>query len=67
MEEKVLSIIEILKSKYPDPVCALHYTKDYELMIAGVIRMEVAREDLFDGAWLCRHVRGGDLHTVRLL
>lgn len=34
MEEKVLSIIEILKSKYPDPVCALHYTKDYELMIA---------------------------------
>ena len=34
MEEKVLSIIEILKDKYPDPVCALHYTKDYELMIA---------------------------------
>lgn len=34
MEEKVLSIIEILKAKYPDPVCALHYEKDYELMIA---------------------------------
>ena len=34
MEEKVLSIIEILKDKYPNPVCALHYTKDYELMIA---------------------------------
>ena len=34
MEEKVLSIIEILKSKYPDPACALHYEKDYELMIA---------------------------------
>ena len=34
MEEKVLSIIEILKSIYPDPVCALHYQKDYELMIA---------------------------------
>jgi len=34
MEEKVSSIIEILKSKYPDPVCALHYEKDYELMIA---------------------------------
>ena len=34
MEEKVLSIIEILKDKYPDPACALHYEKDYELMIA---------------------------------
>ena len=34
MEEKVQSIIEILKQKYPDSVCALHYEKDYELMIA---------------------------------
>jgi endonuclease-3 len=34
MEEKVLAIIDILKTHYPDPVCALHYSKDYELMIA---------------------------------
>ena len=34
MKEKVLSIIELLKERYPDPVCALHYEKDYELMIA---------------------------------
>ena len=34
MQEKVNNIIEILKEKYPDPVCALHYSKDYELMIA---------------------------------
>ena len=34
MEEKGLSIIDILKTRYPDPVCALHYSKDYELMIA---------------------------------
>ena len=34
MKEKVLPIIEILKTRYPDPVCALHYRKDYELMIA---------------------------------
>lgn len=34
MHEKVLSIIEILKEKYPDALCALHYTTDYELMIA---------------------------------
>ena len=34
MTEKVNSIIEVLKDRYPDPVCALHYTRDYELMIA---------------------------------
>ena len=27
-------IIEVLKERYPDPACALHYSKDYELMIA---------------------------------
>lgn len=32
--EKVNAIIEILKERYPDAPCALHYTKDYELMIA---------------------------------
>ena len=34
MEEKVRSIIEILKNRYPEAPCALHYGKDYELMIA---------------------------------
>ena len=34
MEEKVHAIIGILKEKYPDAPCALHYGKDYELMIA---------------------------------
>ena len=34
MKEKVSSIIDILKNRYPDALCALHYTKDYELMIA---------------------------------
>ena len=34
MEEKVRSVIEILKARYPDALCALHYGKDYELMIA---------------------------------
>ena len=34
MNEKVSAIIDILKEKYPEPVCALHYSKDYELMIA---------------------------------
>lgn len=34
MEEKVASIIKALKEAYPDPMCALHYRQDYQLMIA---------------------------------
>ena len=34
MEEKVAAIIEKLEERYPDALCALHYGKDYELMIA---------------------------------
>ena len=34
MKEKVNAIIEVLKNRYPEAPCALHYTKDYELMIA---------------------------------
>lgn len=34
MENKVNLIIEALKERYPDAPCALHYSKDYELMIA---------------------------------
>ena len=34
MTEKVSSIIEILKQRYPQAPCALQYEKDYELMIA---------------------------------
>ena len=34
MKEKVNAIIEALKIRYPEAPCALHYSKDYELMIA---------------------------------
>lgn len=34
MQEKVQSIIDILKKRYPQALCALQYEKDYELMIA---------------------------------
>jgi endonuclease-3 len=34
MKEKVSAIIDVLKAHYHNPVCALHYSKDYELMIA---------------------------------
>ena len=34
MKEKALAIIELLKERYPDAPCALHYQTDYQLMIA---------------------------------
>ena len=34
MREKVAGIIQALKERYADAPCALHYGKDYELMIA---------------------------------
>ena len=34
MEQKVRNIIDALNDRYPDALCALHYSKDYELMIA---------------------------------
>ena len=34
MKEKVKNLIQILKHRYPVAPCALHYGKDYELMIA---------------------------------
>ena len=34
MKEKVNAIIDLLKQRYPDALCALHYKKDYELMIS---------------------------------
>ena len=34
MENKVAAIIDILKDRYPQALCALHYKTDYQLMIA---------------------------------
>ncbi len=34
MKEKVRAVISALQVRYPDALCALHYKKDYELMIA---------------------------------
>ena len=34
ISERVSGILAALKQAYPDPACALRYTKDYELMIA---------------------------------
>ena len=58
MNEKVASIIEILKNRYPDAPCALHYSKDYELMIAVRLSAQCtdARVNLEKK---CRGIRSG--------
>ena len=52
--ERVAGIIAALKEEYPDPVCALQYRKDYELMIAVRLsaqctdaRVNIVTEKLF--------------------
>ena len=34
VSNKVTNILSALKALYPDALCALHFGKDYELMIA---------------------------------
>ena len=34
MKQKAMAIIEILKQRYPDALCALNYKKDYELLFS---------------------------------
>lgn len=35
IEKKIKSIIDALKQTYPEPLCALQYEKDYELLFAA--------------------------------
>ena len=34
MQEKVTQIVQLLKEAYPDPMCALEYEHDYQLLIS---------------------------------
>ena len=34
IKERAAAATEMLKQAYPDAICALHYTKDYELLFA---------------------------------
>ncbi len=71
MENKVCSIIDILKTRYPNPVCALHYSKDYELMIAVRLsaqctdaRVNLITPDLFAQYPTLQAMAGADIADV---
>ncbi|MCQ5128849.1 endonuclease III [Butyricicoccus faecihominis] len=53
-KERARAVTELLKEAYPDAVCALHYTHDYELLFATRlsaqctdVRVNLVTEDLF--------------------
>lgn len=74
MEEKVASVIDILKTRYPDAPCALHYKKDYELMIAVRLsaqctdaRVNLVTPALFDAYPTLEDMANADISHVEQL
>lgn len=53
-KERALAVTELLKESYPEAICALHYTHDYELLFATRLsaqctdaRVNIVTETLF--------------------
>lgn len=74
MKEKVNAIIHILKDLYPEAPCALHYKKDYELMIAVRLsaqctdaRVNLVTPALFDTYPTLEAMAGADISHVEQL
>ena len=74
MKEKVNAIIDILKERYEDAPCALHYSKDYELMIAVRLsaqctdaRVNLVTPALFDAYPTLEAMAGADISHVEEL
>ena len=74
MKEKVNAIIHILKDLYPEAPCALHYKKDYELMIAVRLsaqctdaRVNLVTPGLFDAYPTLEAMAGADISHVEQL
>ena len=74
MREKVEEIIQLLKQRYPDALCALHYTKDYELMIAVRLsaqctdaRVNLVTPALFEAYPTLEAMAGADIAHVEHL
>lgn len=72
--DKVNAIIDILKHRYPDAPCALHYSKDYELMIAVRLsaqctdaRVNLVTPALFDAYPTLEAMAGADISHIEQL
>ena len=74
MKEKINAIIDILKARYPHAPCALHYNKDYELMIAVRLsaqctdaRVNLVTPALFEAYPTLEAMAGADISHVEQL
>jgi endonuclease-3 len=74
LKEKVSAIIGALKEKYPVAPCALHYSKDYELMIAVRLsaqctdaRVNLVTPALFEAYPTLEAMAGADIAHVEEL
>ena len=74
MKEKVNAVIDALKARYPDAPCALHYGKDYELMIAVRLsaqctdaRVNLVTPALFTAYPTLEAIAGADISHVEQL
>ncbi len=74
MKKKVTAIIDALKARYPDAPCALHYQKDYELMIAVRLsaqctdaRVNLVTPALFSAYPTLEAMAGADISHVEQL
>ena len=74
MKEKVSAIIHALKARYPVAPCALHYSKDYELMIAVRLsaqctdaRVNLVTPSLFTAYPTLEAMAGADISHVEKL
>lgn len=74
MKHKVDSIIQILKHRYADAPCALHYSKDYELMIAVRLsaqctdaRVNLVTPELFSSYPTLEAMANADIDAVEQL
>lgn len=74
LKEKVNAIIEALRMRYPDAPCALHYSKDYELMIAVRLsaqctdaRVNLVTPALFAAYPTLEAIAGADISHVEQL
>ena len=74
MQVKVSAIIDVLKARYPDALCALHYQKDYELMIAvrrsaqcTDARVNLVTPELFAASPTLESLAGADISHIEEL
>ncbi|MBQ7345798.1 MAG: endonuclease III [Oscillospiraceae bacterium] len=74
MQEKVNAIIAALKKRYPDAPCALHYSIDYQLMIAVRLsaqctdaRVNLVTPALFEAYPTLEAMAGADIAHIEQL